>query len=225
MQSWLLHFRTGHRALRRHKPARAISEFEQALRECPIEKGESIARTMYLLGVALSRLGYRESALKTWIAGTKLRKRGKCGRMSRRFSNEYGMLRQPTGELDDWNAFFSIQYARYIRIKPMKRIVSPVERDMIHDLIFQYWKAIRSGYDLHTLSPIEKLRLFRSTEIIFPLTLMHENQTNRRPPIPVRFGTKARVHPDGPCICGSGRPYLRCCGRVQSAEEIENGLI
>ncbi|WP_319414683.1 hypothetical protein [Marispirochaeta aestuarii] len=61
--------------------------------------------------------------------------------------NDYGMLRQMSSELDDWNAFYSVQLKKYLESKRSRKIGSQGEKDMIWDLIFEYCRVFSApGY-------------------------------------------------------------------------------
>ncbi len=62
--------------------------------------------------------------------------------LSIRFTNCYGMERQDTTEADDWQAFSSIQTARYLLGKNKRTFATLAEKDMIGDLIRDSWQEL-----------------------------------------------------------------------------------
>ena len=132
-------------ALSRHDPARALRLFRSALDGCPVTDEKELARLLYFLGIALLRLGQKDAAMDSWRAAHRLKQRTYALKMLRRYANCYGMERQTDGELDDWKAFLSIQVERYLASKRNRRFSSEPERDMVRDLVFEYWRAIRAS--------------------------------------------------------------------------------
>jgi len=141
--------------------------------------------------------------------------------MLRRFSNGYGMVRQPSPELDDLYAFYSVQLDRYLRTKPSRKIGTFAERDMIWDLLLEYWRKLKTSGKLAGKCPEEKLSLFRRTTVFFPSFV--EPDWGDPSVIPVNFVRKQRLSAAERCICGSGLPYLMCCGRTHGADELLTG--
>lgn len=214
----------GKRDLARHNPEGALRFFESALNECPIENRGDLSLILFYLGITLAKLGKRNGAVRSFSTSAKLMKRSSYSRaMLKRLANDYGMARQPTEDLDDWHAFYSIQLSRYLSFKKSQRILSGAERDMIHDLIAEYWRQIRSSGLLAGKRSCEKLEVFRAVEIVFPFYAVSQN--DRGSIIPINFTTRRRVAPDGRCPCGSGLPYMMCCGRTRGAEELVPGAI
>ncbi len=214
----------GKTCLSRHDSHGALRCFEQALKQCsPAQRGE-LAAILFYLGIALVRLGNKSGALRSWKAASGLVKRGSRARaMLRRFSNGYGMVRQPSPELDDLYAFYSVQIARYLKTKPSHSLGTFAERDMIWDLISEYWRNLKASGSLAGRCPEEKLRLFRSTTVIFPSFV--EPDWSDPAVIPVNFVRKQRLSPAERCICGSGLPYMECCGRTRGADELLSGSL
>ncbi len=137
----------GNRALielSRHNPAGALRLFRKALDECPVTDEKTLARLLYFLGIALMRLGHKSSAMDSWRASHRLKHGSYALKMLQRYANCYGMARQTNGELDDWKAFLSIQVDRYLATKKNGRFSTDAERDMVRDLVFEYWRAIRA---------------------------------------------------------------------------------
>lgn len=215
--------RRGVRELARHNPEGALKRFETALNSCPVEEHDDLERIFYYLAFALLRLGRPNGAVRSFRAATRLRKHpGHSAKMLRRFVNDYGMVRQESCELDDWRAFYSIHLERYLRSKRTRRVTSDAESDMIRDLIHDYWKRIATEGLLAGRSAQEKLRLFRSVNIIFPFYVMHTDLPDDKI-IPVDFLSKSRLGGADRCRCGSGIPFMMCCGRTHGADELTHG--
>ena len=156
------------------------------------------------------------------MAAARLRKRS-ChpGKMLHRLGNDYGMVRQATPELDDWQAFYSIHLQRYLRSKRSQRITTGAESDMIRDLIYDTWKRLNNRRLLAAKSAQEKLELFGSVEIVFPFYLLPSERAGDV--ISVDFVAKSRLSAHDRCRCGSGMPFMMCCGRTRGVEELIPG--
>jgi protein-disulfide isomerase-like protein with CxxC motif len=142
--------------------------------------------------------------------------------MVERFANWYGMEKQTDPQLDDWKAFFSIQLARYLEKKSTRKLGTVAERDMITDLIYDYWKELKKSGILEEKEYGEKLDIFKEVEIIFPSLVVPDEGKNQ--PIPVDFRRKQHVNSTDRCHCGSGLPYSVCCGRTPGLDELECGI-
>lgn len=221
MQPWERSFSNGKRHLAHHRPRPAIDYFRKALRSCPVENRQDLAKILFYLGISLRKVGLPSSALKSWVTTRNVSKRGYVGRMADRFINDYGMLRQMTAEMDDWNAFYAVQLKKYLQSKRSRKIGSQAEKDMIWDLIYEYWLGMRHSGVLGGKSNAEKLALFSDVEIIFPYFDTHPFA---KEVIQVDFFSKERPNVDDPCPCRSGLAYGKCCGRIPADEELLYGL-
>jgi hypothetical protein len=132
------------------------------------------------------------------------------------------MVKQDSCELDDWNAYFSIQLARYLSTKRSKKLGTDAERDMIWELIREGFKELRSSTDFGSMNSEEKLAAFKKQRIVFPSFSVPDSYDCES--IPVDFGKKRRVNIDDRCLCGSGVPYKFCCGRIPGRDELADGL-
>lgn len=198
----------------RHEPERALRLFQAALDGCPVTDERELARLLYFLGIALMRLGHKAPAMDSWRAALRLKRPSYALKMLRRYANCYGMARQSSGDLDDWKAFLAIQVDRYLATKRNGRFSSAAERDMVRDLVFEYWRAIRASEVLDGRAPGDRERLFQAVEIVFPYRLPDEAAAEV---IPVDFRRKRRVAPADRCPCGSGLTFMSCCGRLRAA--------
>jgi len=200
--------------LARHNPGGALRLFQKALDDCPVTDEKELARLLYFLGIALMRVGDRGSAIDSWRAAHRLKHGTYALKMLRRYANSYGMARQTSGELDDWRAFLAIQVDRYLASKRNGRFGAEAERDMVRDLVFEYWRAIRASDVLEGRNPGEKEKLFRAVEIVFPYRLPDAPAGDV---ITVDFRRKCRIALADRCPCGSGLTFMSCCGRLSAS--------
>jgi hypothetical protein len=221
--TWALQFDRGLRALSHHKPAEAVKSLQRALEHCPPSRPHDLYRVCFYLGIALRRLGFCQSAIKSWTSCQRLNKRGHTRKMLSRFTNCYGMERQDTTEADDWQAFSSIQTARYLLGKNKRAFATPAEKDMIGDLIRDSWDELQQASTLKGKTGSEKLEAFRNARIVFPSAVRSEPHGSG-PVIAVNFQTKKKVRLNDRCLCGSGMPYILCCGRTPGKEELMSGI-
>ena len=113
--------------------------------------------------MALQRIGFPQSAIKSWISCQRLNKRGPTRKMLSRYTNCYGMERQDSSAADDWQAFSSIQTARYLLGKNKRTFSTVAEQDMIRDLIRDHWMELaRLRRTSRGMSGCEKLEAFRA---------------------------------------------------------------
>ncbi len=151
------------------------------------------------------------------VEAVRLVKRGIPRRALLAGVNEYGMASQATEEADDRHAFYGIKLAHYIRSKRSQRLGTRAEIDMVAELIDEAWCELRNTIDLPRLSPVQKLRLFEKTLVVFPF--MSVPEAMKRSDIAVDFSTGRRIGPADRCHCGSGLPYLWCHGRTPGTDE------
>ncbi|MBN1685815.1 MAG: SEC-C domain-containing protein [Spirochaetales bacterium] len=223
IESWRIAYARGKAFLSLHDPERALKSFEQALAECPVGRSKELGKILFFLGVTLKKLGLSGCALRSWSAARKLDKHNFSDKFLERFTNRYGMIRQETPELDDWNAFYSIQLGRYLATKRSKKIGTDAENDMIWDLIREGWNELRQSVDLSILSSCERLALFGNYRIVFPFFSVPAAQESYES-IPVDFTRQRRISFDDKCLCGSGLPYRLCCGRIPCKDELAGGI-
>lgn len=176
-----------------------------------------LSRLFYYLGVCLRKVGMRNRAVGSFVESVRLEKRGRVRRKLLRVTNAYGMARQSSCEMDDQQAFYGVQLARYVRSKQSHRLGTRAEIDMIAELIDEYWDRLRSAVDLRRLTCEQKLRLFRETVIVFPFISVPDQLKTED--VAVDFSHGRRVGPYDRCMCGSGLPYLMCHGRTPGTDE------
>jgi hypothetical protein len=143
--------------------------------------------------------------------------------MLARLTNGYGMEKQDCEELDDWTAFASLHLSRYLMVKNRHGFATRAERDMVTDLIRDYWRTLGGSGALGGKKCCEKLDLFRKVRIVFPIVLV-EPSALKAPVICVDFRAQRKVNLTDRCTCGSGLPFMHCCGRTLGREEIQGGL-
>ncbi len=219
---WLVHYGRGLGSLARHRPAEAVKFLQNALEECPPSRSRDLYQICLFLGVALQRMGFPQSAIKSWISCHRLHKRGPTRKMLSRYTNGYGMERQGTSAADDWLAFSSIQIARDLLVKNKRAFSTEAEHDMIVDLIRDAWRDLITSQDLSSLSSCDKLKTFRASKIVFP-AVFNADVGSEGGVIAVNFQTKQRVGLADRCSCGSGMPFMLCCGRTPGREELLSG--
>jgi len=224
-------FRMGKRELSRHRPDRALSPLRAAVAECPADRKGVLAMRLYWLAVALLRLDRSELALKSLASAQKLRPRGIIRSSYDSRANAYGMLRRASAELDDFYAFYSIQACRYLSARPGRRFAATAEKDVVTKQIANAWVELRKSGRLESLPLPERLALFNSYRIEFPIPfslvaapvparrLSELSASNCREPLFVDFRRGKKVSAGDRCPCGSGLPFCRCCGRTEGPFE------
>jgi hypothetical protein len=218
MHSWQRKTRRGIHYLSKHDADKALILFREALEECPISQTRDMSRLLFYMGVTLKRLGCLSGAIQSWLSSLRLNKDRYAMKMIKRHSNCYGMERQETEQLDDWRAFQSIQVSRYLSSKRNRRFSSEPERDMVMDLIGEHWNRLIAQECLEDKMPQEKKRLFQQVKIVFPFVLMPEEAGSDV--IQVDFRRRRRMQAQDRCYCGSGLPFLACCGRIQRQNDL-----
>ena len=220
---WSMYFDKGLGSLARHNPAQAIHFLQMAMEECPASHSSELYRICLFLGVALKRIGFCQSAIKSWISCQRLNKRGHTRKMLARLTNSYGMERRANMQEDDWQAFVSIQTARYLMGKNKRTFSTLAEKDMIADLIHDHWLILLDSGELTAKSSCDKLSFFRKVSIVFPSTGLPEGRADSQV-IGVNFQTRKKVELGERCLCGSGLPFALCCGRTPANEELLTGI-
>lgn len=221
MDRWQGDFHRGIRYLSGHDPASAVLYLSRAVQNCPISRGGELTRSLYYLGIALRRVGYSNSAIRSWVASQKVRKRKHTRALLDRFCNGYGMAKQGCEVQDDWQAFYSIQLSRYLRGFKKRTLSKGSERSMIYDIIQEAWKELQRSGRLDGCSSEGKRDIFQNTKIEFPLFYFGRLQD---PVVRVNFDRGRKLRSGDPCPCGSGLQYCCCCGRNPGEDELAIGL-
>jgi hypothetical protein len=222
-RKWAVDYGKGLHALAQHRPVDAVRSLQAALEKCPTSSSKDLHQICLFLGVALRRIGYPQSAIRSWTSGQRLNKRGRSREMLARFTNCYGMDPQSTSDADDRQAFTSIQIARYLLCKNKRVFSTPAEQDMIRDLILDSWNDLSSSGTLTGRTSCQKIEIYRGVHIVFPGVVLSESQAVG-PVISVDFQKKQRVRLNDRCACGSGMPHMLCCGRTPGKEELLSGM-
>jgi tetratricopeptide (TPR) repeat protein len=210
-------FRRGIRELAYHRPDLALRSFRQAADSCPATFAAELSRNLYYLAIALLRMDRPELALKSLASAQKLRPRGIARSAYLHRSNAYGMCRQASPELDDFYAFYSIQACIYLERKGSCRFDSNAEKDTITRLIGDAWLLLSNSGRLSRLTAGRKLELFKAQNVSLPL--FGFDGAARGKVLVANFRSGRAVSCDDRCPCGSGLPYIRCCGRSASPRE------
>ncbi len=208
MHPWMLSLKNGLRSLTRHDPERALKYFNKAIKSCPVRETDELSAILHFTGVTLKKMGLHDGAIKSWVASWRIRKTPLTDRHIRRFSNEYGMMKQGLEELDDWKAFYALQLKRYCSMKKSQCVGTLAEQDMIRDLIRDAWMELRKNVNLSDRTPSEKLGIFRSVSIVFPLFFVPGERKI------ANSGGSASKPKTKTCFCGSDLPWGECCGRI-----------
>jgi hypothetical protein len=192
-----------------------VRSLRRATDACPAEHPGELSRDLYWLALALLRLDRQEIALKSLASAQKLRPRGYARRAYLLRANVYGMPRRSSPALDDFYAFYSIQACIYLNRRRAGNFESSAEKEAVTRLVGDAWHRLSRSGRLEGLRPVDKLELFRSLKLSFPafgLGQAYESSTRPRE-IPADFRRGGRIRGDDRCCCGSGLPYMQCCGR------------
>jgi hypothetical protein len=149
----------------------------------------------------------------------KMSKQVKAHRILQRFSNAYGMAKQENQNQDDWQAFYSIHLARYLKGFGKQSLSCGTEQTMVKDILKSYYERLVASGVLEDKSPAEKKKIFCEYRIDFPLFYLSERDT-----LPIDFVRARRLEQSDSCSCGSGLAYMACCGRTQGEDELGAGL-
>ncbi|MDR3201339.1 MAG: hypothetical protein LBT68_07750 [Spirochaetales bacterium] len=205
MLPWMMYYRQGLRRLARHEPHLALKSFHAAVSACPVTRVSHLARILFYTGVTLKKMGVHDGAVRTWSISQKLVKAGPVLHYMKWFSNEYGMARQDFADMDDWRAFYTLQLKRYLKLKKSHCLENLAEGDMVRDLIYDAWITLKNSGDLGGKSLEEKMAAFQGALIVFPFFPCGSLQETSHP-------MSGAALLDFSCPCGSGQPFLACCG-------------
>jgi hypothetical protein len=223
MEYWQSEIKKGIHHLSRHNPDLALKNFCSALNDCPVTEGSSLSRLLFYLGITLKRLGCMDSAIKSWLLSYRATKDRHSLKMIKRYANTYGMARQNSEDQDDWKAFYSVHLSRYLAGKKRRTFCCDAERDMIEDLIRDYWIRLKKEKALEGKDAAAKDCIFRKVNIVFPFVLIPQKCSSDI--VYVDFRNSRRIGPDDRCPCGSGLSFMACCGRIPGARELLSGFI
>jgi hypothetical protein len=222
MEQWQINFEKGRNLLARHHTEGALKVFARSWKMCPPSECACSSNILYYMGIALKRMGFFSSAIKLWVSANRIRKQPRIKKMIERYANGYGMLKQASQELDDRNAFFSVQIGRYLEKKHQKRFSTLAEQDVIFELTHDYWKKLRKKGILKGKTVEEKRDIFHKVVIPFPYLLMPKCIGDSI--LSVNFNNDENTASPTRCFCGSGLPFAMCCGRTPSVDELVKGF-
>ncbi|MBI9105361.1 MAG: hypothetical protein JEZ04_01375 [Spirochaetales bacterium] len=219
MNDWKKHLDNGRKCLNNEDFENAQNFFEAALELCPDEDAAAIGEIVFDIGRAFFGLGMRGVAISNMLAALKLGAgEDHTENMMKVLINEYGMPAQKTVELDDKAAFYAVHIMRYLHSKKSGKFGTIAERDMIYELVMEAWTDFRSSETLCGFKTREKINKFREYVIFFPTFSVQDIEENPKDNVYYAdFGSDL-------CFCGSRLPYMWCCGRIKSVEELENGF-
>lgn len=218
MSEWEFYFKQGkkHNCTGDYTKARKL--LESALEGCPDEDSVTAGRIVFEIGRSFFGMGMRGIAVKNMLAAVKMgAAESHTGNMMECLLNEYGMPARTSQKDDDEAAFTAIHVMRYLYTKKSARFGTLAEKDMIHELIADAWSDFYERIDIRGLSTREKISRYREYVIFFPtFSVPDEYNSAEDRVIYADFGSDL-------CSCGSGLPYMWCCGRIKSLDELENG--
>ncbi len=222
-ESWMQEYRKGLRFLSRRRTLDAVRAFRTAVDLCPVTQRRDLSRILYYLALSLEHAGSGGLAIRSLADARSLDRRGYARKMHDRWVNEYGMRRQRDVDGDDFCAFFSIQTKRYLSKRGGGRFGSDAERDAVSDLIKDAWVRLSRSGILRNVPADRKLALFRRAKVDLPFLYLEDAFDEARGPIAVDFRRGKAVGDGDRCPCGSGLPYIACCGRIPASCELDSG--
>ena len=219
---WKRELKKGQGFLTKKDFHKALKCFEAAVTDCPVSSTEGLEKSLYYLGVTLKKLGRIESAMRCWHIARKLKADGLSIGMIQKYSNRYGMVNIKCVIEEDKAAFTGIQLEKYLNMKKVNRFCSDAEKDVVKDIIDNYWLELYSSGEINQLSVENKLKFFRDQILIFPFSdISYFN--NDSVIIFTDFQSGKSLSMSDLCTCGSGMKFSQCCGRIKSIEELEIG--
>ena len=215
------------KALGQHRPDKAVNFFRSATERTEVTKPVELAKTLYWLAVALQQMGQSDLALKSLASAQKLQRRGYARKLYVRAINQYGMLKRSCQDLDDFFAFMHLQLAKYLDKRPGHRFTSLEEHEVVMATLFDAWKSIQNSGAVKGRTCAEKVLYFRNLRLSFPTVadgMVVRPRSSRGPKnldvtVSGRSSSVEEVL-SASCPCGSGLPYLQCCGRIKSVREL-----
>jgi hypothetical protein len=212
-------FRRGRRELARHRPDLAVRSLRSAVDSCPVALAGELARKLYWLALALFRLDRPELAIRSLASAQKLRPRGIARSAYAARVNDYGMCKRSSLELDDFYAFYSVQAGAFLATKAIARFDTGAQKDAVTRLIGDSWRLLSSSGKLSGLGAAKKLEIFKSSTISFPVFGLAEKPRGKI--VDADFRKGAKITGEERCRCGSGLPFMRCCGRTNSLNDCQ----
>jgi tetratricopeptide (TPR) repeat protein len=222
MEQWKNYFTKGKNSLAQHKPKEALKLLSQSLKLCPPDKLMDSSNILYYIGIAFERLGFFSNAIRFWISANRIKKQRRIQKIIKRYANGYGMVKQTNDDLDDRNAFYAIQIRRYLEKKHNRIFSTDAERDVIIELVSEYWRklAIKVLIDKKTIS--QKRNIFLNVQIPFPYLFKPKCMGDSV--LSVNFKNIENIASPTRCFCGSGLVFTMCCGRTPDVEDVFKGV-
>jgi len=149
---------------------KALKCFETSVTDCPVTDIKGLDKSLFFLGITLSKLGREESALKCWNIAKETKYNGLSAKMLKRHSSLKKLLSNQYNVEKDKTIFFKIQVKKYLKKKKVCRFCSDAEKDVICDIINEYWLEILSCGNLNHLSLEKKMIFFKNQMLIFPFS-------------------------------------------------------
>ena len=219
MCNWKLYYKQGVELNSCENFEQARQLLEAALDGCPDDESELIAEIVFEIGRAFFGSGRRGAGVGNMLKAVKMgHEEPHTYNMMDCLLNEYGMPAQKSRFGDDRAAFTAIHVMRYLYTKNSGRFGTLAEKDMIMELISDAWSDFRERFSLDGLKTADKISRFREYVIFFPTFSVPDISENvSGHVIHADFGSNT-------CACGSGLPFMWCCGRIKTLDELENGL-
>ncbi len=218
MKHWKRELEHGRQLNEDENYSEAQQVLESALHGCPDEEIKASAEIIFEIGRSFFGRGMRGIAIKNMLAAARISSiESHTDNMIKCLVNEYGMPAQKSKAADDEAAFTAVQLLRYLSTKKSAKFGTLAEKDMVLDLVSEAWSDFKDNYELSGLSARQKVHSFKCYVIIFPSFSVPDSDFYADENIIFHdFGNDS-------CSCGSGLPYMWCCGRIKSLDEIENG--
>jgi len=213
----------GIRALTRHDPRSALRYLRESVDSCPVSRRTDLATRLYWLSVALQRLGKDGLALKALASARMLAPRGFARARYEGLANQYGMPRSSCADSDDYRAFAAIHIRRYLSRRASMAFMDEAEAIGIFRAVADAWARLESSFDRSSATCDEKLEAFRRCRIDYPVRADYGAPSAVGRKLTVNFRSGTLFSADERCLCGSGLPFSRCCGRVRMPYEKEFG--
>ncbi|MDC7226695.1 MAG: hypothetical protein PQJ61_08010 [Spirochaetales bacterium] len=219
MCDWMLYYKEGKQLNSSEKFEQAQKLLEAALDGCPDGDSTLACEIVFEIGRSFFGRGRRGAGIGNMLKAVKMgHEEEHTENMMRCLVNEYGMPVQKDSLSDDRAAFTAIHVMRYLYSKKSGKFGTHAERDMIMELVGDAWGDFKERIDLCGLKTMQKISKFREYVIFFPTFNVPESiESDGEHIIYADFGGDL-------CSCGSGLPYMWCCGRIKSVDELENGV-
>lgn len=219
MCEWKLYFKQGRELNSSDNFEQAQKLLEAALDGCPDEESELACEIVFEIGRSFFGRGKRGAGIGSMLEAVRMgHEEEHTENMMHALVNEYGMPVQKDPVSDDRAAFTAIHVMRYLYSKKSGKFGTLAERDMIMELVSDAWSDFKERVSLAGLRTLQKISRFREYVIFFPtFNVPDDIKKSGEHVIYADFGNDL-------CSCGSGLPYMWCCGRIKSVDELENGL-